>query len=188
MGYFDDKKNVEDYVKMASGYDGQALIDLLSKYLPKASTVLELGMGPGVDLLMLSQLYQATGSDSSEVFIECFRNEHPTADLVRLDAVEMDIDRTFDCIYSNKVLHHLSTQELKTSLQQQARILNSNGITLHSFWHGDKEETHHGLRFVYYTEESLRELVGPEYEIVDIQTYQEMSADDSLYLLLRKNA
>ena len=121
-----------------------------------------------------------------EVFIERFRKQHPSADLIRIDAVEMDIDRKFDCIYSNKVLHHLSAEELKTSLQQQARVLNSKGIALHSFWHGDKEETHHGLRFVYYTEESLTKLVGPEYEVLDLQCYEEMEPDDSLYLLLRK--
>lgn len=188
MGYFDDEKNVEEYIKMADGYDGRVLIYILSKYLPKGSTVLKLGMGPGVDLLMLSQLYQATGSDSSEVFIERFRKEHPSADLIRVDAVAMDTDRTFDCIYSNKVLQHLTYGELQTSLRQQARVLNSNGIALHSFWHGDKEETHHGLRFVYYTDESLRKLVGSEYEILDIESYYEMSEDDSLYLILRKRS
>lgn len=188
MDYFDDKKNVEAYIQMASGYDGRILIDILSKYLPKGGAVLELGMGPGVDLLLLSQDYKATGSDRSQVFIERFRNEHPSADLVQLDAVEMNIDRTFDCIYSNKVLHHLTSQELQTSLQRQARVLNSKGIALHSFWYGDKEETHHGLRFVYYTEASLRELVGSEYEILDIQCYEEISSEDSLYLLLRKDA
>ncbi len=186
MGYFDDKKNVEEYIKMAEGYDGRFLIDVLLNYLPKGKTVLELGMGPGVDLIMLSQLYQATGSDSSEVFIERFRKQHPSADLIRIDAVAMDIDRKFDCIYSNKVLHHLTSKELETSLQHQARVLNSNGIVLHSFWHGDKEETHHGLRFVYYTGESLTKLVGSEYEILDLQCYEEMEPDDSLYLLLRK--
>ncbi len=186
MDYFDDKKNVEEYIQMASGYDGRVLIDILSKYLPKGGAVLELGMGPGVDLLLLSQNYNATGSDRSKVFIERFRKQHPSADLVQLNAVEMNIDRTFDSIYSNKVLHHLTSQELKSSLHNQARVLNSSGIALHSFWYGDKEETHHGLKFVYYTEASLRELVGSEYEILDIQIYTEMSSDDSLYLLLRK--
>ncbi len=46
MAYFDERKNVEDYIKMAEGYDGRELIAVLKKYLLAGSTVLELGMGP----------------------------------------------------------------------------------------------------------------------------------------------
>lgn len=187
MGYFDDEKNVEDYIRMADGYDGRVLIDILLKHLPEGSTVLELGMGPGVDLLHLSRYYKATGSDSSEAFIERFRKNHPSSDLMILDAVSMDTERKFDCIYSNKVLHHLTTKQLKASLWRQAQLLNSRGLAFHSFWHGDKEETHHGLRFVYYTEAALRYLAEPEFEMLDVQPYEEMSVDDSLYLILRKS-
>ena len=54
MGYYDDPKNVEEYVKMAESYDGQELIDVLHRYLPDGASVLELGMGPGKDYLLLS--------------------------------------------------------------------------------------------------------------------------------------
>ena len=33
MAYYDDKKNVEQYIKMAEGYDGKLLIDELRKTL-----------------------------------------------------------------------------------------------------------------------------------------------------------
>ena len=29
MSYYDDEKNVEQYIKMAEGYDGQLLINIL---------------------------------------------------------------------------------------------------------------------------------------------------------------
>ena len=29
MGYFDERKNVEEYIRMAAGYDGRALIAVL---------------------------------------------------------------------------------------------------------------------------------------------------------------
>ena len=46
MGFFDTEKGVDEYIKMAEGYDGAELIKILQKYLPEKSTVLELGMGP----------------------------------------------------------------------------------------------------------------------------------------------
>ncbi|MDX1418142.1 MAG: class I SAM-dependent methyltransferase [Candidatus Promineifilaceae bacterium] len=186
MNFFDDEKNVEDYVKMAEGYDGRALIDILRKYLNNEAAVLELGMGPGKDFEILSESFQVTGSDNAQAFLDRYHAINPAADLVLLDAVKMDIERKFDCIYSNKVLQHLTKEELRESLKRQWGILNNNGILLHSLWYGDKEEEFSGLRFVYYTEETLGEIVGPDYEIVETKRYTELEPDDSLYILLRK--
>ena len=110
----------------------------------------------------------------------------PDADLVQLDAVTMDIDRRFDCIYSNKVLQHLTRDELRTSLANQAAVLNAGGILFHSFWLGDGEEVFDGLFNAYYTEETLRTLIGDEYEIDDFQTYDEMGEGDSFFVVMRK--
>ena len=186
MGYFDDIRNIEEYVKSTSGHDGSFLIDILSKYLPEDSSVLVLGLGPGVDLLMLAENYNVTGSDCSEAFLDRKNKQDPGFDLVKLDAVSMDIEGKFDCIYSKKVLHHLSSLDLRKSFQEQARALNAGGYALHSFWCGNIEEFKLGLRIVYYSEESIRELIGPEYEVVDIKTYTELREDDSLYILLRR--
>ena len=186
MGYFDDKKNVEEYVGMVEGLDGRKLIEILKKYIKKGATVLELGMGPGKDFEILSEWYQVTGSDNSAVFVERYRKKDRRADVLLLDAVKMEINRKFDGIYSNKVLHHLTRQELTESLKQQGAVLNRNGILLHSLWYGDKEEEMSGLRFVYYTEETFRAIVGGEYEVVESERYTEMEPNDSIYFVLRK--
>jgi len=57
---------------------------------------------------------------------------------------------------------------------------------LHSFWLGDKEEEHHGLRFVYYTEDTLLEAIGPGFHVVETARYKEMDDGDSFYVLFRK--
>ena len=186
MGYYDDDKNVEEYIEMAEGYDGREFIPVLRKYLENGSKVLELGMGPGKDLELLSENFQVTGSDNSQVFINKYRKDHPDADLVLLDAVMMDIDRKFDCIYSNKVLHHLTKEQLEKSIANQAKVLNRGGILFHTFWYGDKEEEHSGLRFIYYTEDKFSELVGIEFEIVKSVKYAEFEEEDSVYFVLRK--
>jgi len=105
-----------------------------------------------------------------------------------LDATAPDTERRFDCIYSNKVLHHLTRDEVRASLEAQAGLLNTAGLAMHSFWWGDKaDEEMEGLRFVYYTKESLAAIVaGTGFETVELERYSEMEADDSLLILLRK--
>lgn len=186
LSYYNNPKNVEQYIKMADGYDGRIFVDILRQHLPDKATVLELGMGPGKDLLLLNEYFQVTGSDYSAAFIERFRKQHPDMNVIQLDAVTMNVETTFDCIYSNKVLHHLTRDELRQSLDRQVQVLNSGGVVCHSFWYGDKEEEYSGLRFIYYTEATLKALISDNYEIVAIERYTEMEDDDSLYILLRK--
>lgn len=186
MGYFDNEKNVNDYISMAEGYDGKELIEILKKYLPKDSTVLELGTGPGVDLEILKKTYQATGSDNAQPFLERYRKKHKDAELLLIDAVTINTEQKFDCIYSNKVLHHLTKDELKQSLLRQRDVLENEGILFHSFWYGNKVEEHHGMRFTYYTKEDLEKIIGINFKIVEMEKYEEMEKEDSLYVLLKK--
>ncbi|MEQ8676515.1 MAG: class I SAM-dependent methyltransferase [Aggregatilineales bacterium] len=187
MSYYNIQKNVEQYIQMAEGYDGKLLIDVLGKHLPEGSTVLELGMGPGKDLMLLGEKFNVTGSDVSPLFLERFKASNPDADLLQLDAVTMKTDRKFDCIYSNKVLYHLTQEQLIQSLKQQLQALKPNGLAHHSFWYGEGSEEMHGLQFTYYTEEKLQEIIGESYDIVEMQRYTEMDEDDSIYILLRKH-
>jgi len=186
MEYFDDMKNVRDYINMADGYDGRELIEVLKKYLKKGSSILELGMGPGKDLDILGENYKVTGSDLSEVFIDLYKKEHPDADLMILNAVKMDTDRKFDCIFSNKVLHHLARDDLRLSFKNQCGVLNEGGLLFHSFWIGDKEEMMYSLRFVYYDPVKLLESVIEDYTLIEMSSYTEMEDNDSFYLVLRK--
>ena len=139
MNYFEDMTNVKEYIQIAEGYDGQFLIDILKKYLKPGSTILELGMGPGKDLEILSQSFKVTGSDNSKVFLDLYKKRKKDADLLFLDARTIMTDKKFDCIYSNKVLIHLTREELKQSFEKQKEVLNRNGYLFHSFWKGNKE-------------------------------------------------
>lgn len=188
MGYYDSDENVEQYIHMAEGYDGKLLIAALSQHIDAGASVIELGMGGGKDYLLLSETYQVTGSDYSAAFIERFRKQHPDADLLQLDAVTLDTDRQFDAIYSNKVLYHLTLDELKQSFVRQHAILNPNGIAMHSFWYGDSTDDMHGLHFAYYTDETLKATLPDGFEVVNTQRYTEMETDDSLYIVIKKKS
>ena len=61
MGFFDSEKDVEEYIKMAEGYDSVELIKILQKYLPEKSTALELRMRSGKYLDILNKTFTVTG-------------------------------------------------------------------------------------------------------------------------------
>lgn len=186
MGFYDEEKTVRQYVEMAKGYDGAELIEALHAHVPKGATVLELGMGPGVDLGLLGARYTVTGSDTSQWFLDQYAAQHPNADMMYLDARDLDSNRTWDCVYSNKVLHHLTDPELADSFENQLPRLNESGHIMHSFWRGSGVEEHHGLQFFNRTEDEVRSLVERHFTVKTIVTYQEMDADDSFYLIAQK--
>jgi trans-aconitate methyltransferase len=184
--YYNDSGNARDYIRMAAPYDGKVLREKLADYLVPGSGVLELGMGPGKDLEVLSSQYRVTGSDLSEPFVEMFRQRHPRLEVLILDACTIEVERKFDCIFSNKVLHHLNEKELVESLLRQKEILNPNGIIAHSFWEGDREEVLSGLTFRYYRKKYLEELIGRNYKIIFSEIYTEVFPDDSIAIIARR--
>ena len=101
MSYFDDAKNVQEYITMCEGYDGRELIEVLKKHLPAGSSLLELGMGSGKDLDILRETYKVTGSNNTQAFLNHYLQNHKETDLLLLDALILDTDCRFDCIYLN---------------------------------------------------------------------------------------
>ena len=185
MGLFDTVKGVEQYIKMAEGYDGAGLFKILQKYLPENSTVLELGMGPGKDMDILRKSYAVTGSDNSQVFLDKYSRKHQDEDLLLLDAVTIQTDRKFDCLYSNKVLHHLTQEDMAKSFQRQKDVLNPNGIVFHSFWKGNKVEEMEGMLFTYYEMADLKKMTESNFDVLDMETYTEIEKDYSIYAVLK---
>ncbi len=86
----------------------------------------------------------------------------------------METDRIFDCIYSNKVLHHLTKENLKKSFQRQKEMLNQDGILFHSFWKGNKVEETRGLLFTYYEMKDLKKITESNFDILAMKTYTEV--------------
>lgn len=190
MGFFDTDEGVEQYAKMAEGYDGRELVEQLVQLRPGGGELLELGMGLGKDLALLAEHFTVTGSDSSQVFLRRYRDQ-PSAlevELLELDAVSfegLDAGRRFDVIYSNKVLHHLEREQLPRSWARQAQHLRSGGLAFHSFWHGEGDAEFSGAHFSYYTRESLAAGLPPELELERCTRYTEMEDDDSMLVILR---
>lgn len=186
MNYYDDLENVLSYIAMSADFNGHRLVEKLRAHLPQGASLLELGMGAGKDFELLSEYYQAIGSDLSAVFVNLYQEKHPLAKIVSLDAHTLEFRGVVDGLYSNKVLHHLSRSQLKASIVRQHAILKVGGIAMHSFWSGSGEETHNGLLYAYYNEAELRFLFQSHFEIIEMARYNEMQAGDSIYVILRR--
>jgi cyclopropane fatty-acyl-phospholipid synthase-like methyltransferase len=184
--YYENPANVEGYSKFTPSHDGADLVDAMRAWLPDGGTLLELGMGPGKDLDLLAEHYQVTGSDFSNAFLERYRAKHPDADLVNLDALTIETDRSFDGIFSNKVLVHMSAEDLNASFARQAEVLNPGGVMLHSFWYGEGEEQFGGLTLHRRNEAVLERLVKPHLELLALERHAKMKDGDSIYVVARR--
>ena len=166
--YYKTKESVEEYVELAKDVDGRNLIDKLNQVLSFNSSVLELGSGPGTDWNILNENYEVTGSDNSVEFLNRLKSLNPTDEFIEIDAISLETNKKFDGIYSNKVLHHLKTNELVDSIKRQAEVLNNDGIICHSFWKGEGSEIFKGLFVNYHSEEDLAKLFSPYFEILHL--------------------
>lgn len=184
--YYHTPDSVREYIQLAQGLDGRELIAQLKTYLPAHAHILELGSGPGKDWKILSKDYQVTGSDLSKEFLKYLREAHPTGEFLELNAASLQTEQQFDGIYSNKVLHHLTDEELQASTQRQHALLKSDGIICHSFWKGEGDEVFKGMFVNYQTAASLRGFFEPYFELLLMETYAEFEEGDSLLLIGRR--
>jgi ubiquinone/menaquinone biosynthesis C-methylase UbiE len=184
--YYKTKESVDEYIKLAEGYNGAELIEKLKDFLPGDSYVLELGSGPGTDWEILNKTFKVVGSDSSNEFLNRLIANIPNGEFLHLDAIALNTDKKFDGIYSNKVLHHLKDYEIKASIKRQYEILNPSGIICHSFWKGEGSEIFNGLFVNYHSDINLKKLFQGWFDILLILSYKEFENDDSVLLIGRK--
>ena len=185
-GYYHSPESVDEYIKLAEGVDGGDLIDQFKNFLPRDSSILELGSGPGTDWEILNSYFNVTGSDFSKEFIKRLRITYPKGEFMELEASSLKTDRKFEGIYSNKVLHHLKNKELRASIRRQAEILNPGGIICHSFWKGEGDEIFKGMYVNYHSPSGLRDLLEGQFEVLFIEHYREFEDGDSILLIGRK--
>lgn len=184
--YYKNKESVEEYIKLAKDVNGGPLIEKLKNYLLPNSLLLEIGSGPGTDFQILKNDYKVVGSDYSTEFLSRLISDHPKDEFLNLDAITLTTNKKFDGIYSNKVLQHLTDEELRKSIKRQAAILPSHGIICHSFWEGEGDEIFKGLLVNYQSEKSLSNLFETHFDILLLEAYKEFEVGDSLLLIGKK--
>lgn len=185
--YYNTKETVKEYIQLAKDVNGKSIIQALENHLSKNSTILEIGSGPGSDWNILNNSYNTVGSDNSLEFIKHLRKENPNGTFLELDAISLKTNKKFDAIYSNKVLQHLTNNDLLKSIKRQSEVLNTVGIVCHSFWKGERSEVFKGLFVNYQTKKNLVSSFSSKFEILEISEYQEFEANDSLLIIAKKS-
>lgn len=187
MEFYNDPIKVDEYEKMCVEYDGSELYEVLDKHLEDYSTLLELGSGPGNDINYLQKKYTVTGSDLSDEFLLRCERKYAEVPFIKLDAVSIKMDKIFDCVFSNKVLHHLTLENIRKSFNRQQKVIMKDGIFAHTFWLGDKEFTMEGMLFVFHNRENLINLVSEYFTILETYDYKEFEEGDSIFIIAKNN-
>ncbi len=184
--YYQTKESVDEYIRLAKDSSGKQLIVKLKQFLAPDSHLLEIGSGPGTDWRILRNFYHVVGSDNSIEFLNHLSKNNPAGHFLKLNATTLDTDQSFDGIYSNKVLHHLSNDELMASIKRQSEILKSGGIICHSFWLGKGSEIFKGLFVKYHNKKGLVSYHEKFFDILLLEDYKEFEESDSILHIGRK--
>jgi SAM-dependent methyltransferase len=136
-----------------STHDVSQNIAALLRHLPKPGrhTILDLGCGPGRDLVALRELgHEAVGLDGTERFVVMAR-EHSGCEVLHQDFLELDLPRhRFNGVFANASLFHVPSQELPQVLRKVWESLDEEGILFSSNPHGPNREGWSGDRYCCY--------------------------------------
>lgn len=118
---------------------------------PAPFTILDLGCGPGRDLVTFRRLgHEAVGLDGAERFVEMARAASG-CEVLHQDFLALDLPRArFHGVFANASLFHVPTQELPRVLHGLHATLRSGGALFCSNPRGQGEEEWHGDRYGAY--------------------------------------
>lgn len=123
-------------------HDVQQNYDALLNALPKNKSldILDLGCGPGRDLLYFKNLgHHAVGLDGSANFCQMART-YSGCEVLEQDFLQLDLKpESFDGIFANASLFHIPSQELPRVLGELNAALKSEGILFTSNPRGAQE-------------------------------------------------
>jgi SAM-dependent methyltransferase len=142
----------DDFWEGTKGHDVQQNVDALLRALgPGRHRILDLGCGPGRDLVSLRDAgHEAVGLDGANRFVEMAR-AYSGCEVLEQDFLGLDLGvETFDGIFANASLFHVPCVELARVLGELAAALRPGGVLFSSNPRGDNQEGWNGARFGAY--------------------------------------
>ena len=121
----------ETYKSLLDAHDETYLrhyVELVVRYAPPRSKVLDLGCGNGISAKLLNQAdFDVVGTDISPLFLKEARSwENPRLRYQVCDALELPFDSdAFDVICSNELVEHLP--DVETALREMIRVVRKGG-------------------------------------------------------------
>ncbi len=160
----------------------------------QGKTVLDVGCGPGTHAMFFNQVgLDVTCVDVSETMLK--KCESKGLKTLLVDLQEMNFpDRTIDGIWAVSSIIHIRKQNLLAVIKKWHRMLRPEGMVFIAVKEGAKEgfeytkELPQAKRwFAYFSDEEVRQLVAPFFEVVFYS--REPTETGAVYLnyLMRKN-
>lgn len=128
---------------------GESVINLITK--EKGSRVIDLGCGNGMLTDKLAEKgYDVTGIDDSVDMLELARKEYPDYTFVKGNAVDFNLDKKADVIFSNAVFHWIDEEKQQAMLNNVYDNLKEGGELVCEFGgYGCAESVHSTLENVF---------------------------------------
>jgi len=129
---------------------------------PPPFTLLDVGCGPGRDLMAFTALgHHAVGLEGSPPLAALAR-EHSGCEVLEQNLLAMDLPAAhFDGVFANAVLFHVPSQELPRVLKELHATLKPGGVFFSSNPRGQGQEGWNGERYgSYYDWESWQRFVS----------------------------
>lgn len=144
------ERSAEAFWSGTKDHDVSQNVAALLRHLerPPPCAILDLGCGPGRDLVTFRDLgHTPTGLDGSPSFVRMAR-EHSGCDVLEQDLLALDLPpATFDGIFANAVLFHVPSQELARVLGELWAALRPRGVLFASNPRGPDRESWNGMRY-----------------------------------------
>jgi len=115
---------------------------------PGPHAILDLGCGPGRDLVAFSEIgHEAVGLDGSAALVRMAR-EHSHCEVLHQNFLTLDLpDGRFDGVFANASLFHVPLQALPRVLGELRKTLRPGGVLFASNPRGENSEGWNGERF-----------------------------------------
>lgn len=108
----------------------EALVRNMEPKAPQETHILDLGCGPGRDVLAFSKMgYTVTGLDGCPEFVKMGKALCGSATFLQQDLHQLDLkEDEYDGIFANAALFHVQREALPSVLQKLASALRPNGV------------------------------------------------------------
>lgn len=153
-------RHADDFWHGTRGHDVSQNIAALLQHIEADPpfTILDLGCGPGRDLMAFAALGHVAVGLEGAPRLAAMARAHSGCEVWQQDFLTLDLPRRrFDGVFANAVLFHIPSQELPGVLRQLRSTLKDGGVLLSSNPHGHNEEGWSGDRYgAYYDLETWR--------------------------------